>query len=63
LLLHSLEQWRKIGAKKQGEGFLRASYVRNTLSLLVRPERFELPAVGFEVRRSIRLSYGRVFVS
>lgn len=30
-----------------------------TLCNLVRPERFELPACGFEVRRSIRLSYGR----
>lgn len=30
------------------------------LIFLVRPERFELPACGFEVRRSIRLSYGRI---
>ncbi len=34
----------------------------NPLFFLVRPERFELPACGFEVRRSIRLSYGRVGV-
>ena len=29
---------------------------------MARPERFELPTDGFEVRRSIRLSYGRMGV-
>ncbi len=31
----------------------------NRLKYLARPERFERPTVGFEVRCSIRLSYGR----
>jgi hypothetical protein len=30
------------------------------LILLARPERFELPTLGFEVRCSIQLSYGRL---
>ena len=32
----------------------------NPLNLLVRPARFERAAYGFEVRRSIQLSYGRI---
>ena len=32
----------------------------NPLILLVRPARFERAAYGFEVRRSIQLSYGRI---
>ena len=32
----------------------------NPLIFMARPEGFEPPACGFEVRRSIRLSYGRV---
>ena len=30
------------------------------LQKMVRPEGFEPPAYGFEVRRSIQLSYGRI---
>ena len=30
---------------------------------MARPERFELPTYGFEVRRSIQLSYGRAGLS
>jgi hypothetical protein len=33
---------------------------RNPLLLVARPERFELPTDGFEVRCSIQLSYERV---
>ena len=33
---------------------------RNERIKLARPERFERPTVGFEVRCSIQLSYGRV---
>jgi len=47
----NLTSSRKIGAKKQVEAFRGAGSVRNLLFLLVRPERFELPAVGFEVRK------------
>ncbi len=36
---------------------------RKCLNLLVRPAGFEPAAYGFEVRRSIQLSYGRMFVS
>ena len=31
--------------------------------LVVRPERFELPAFWFVARRSIQLSYGRTFIA
>ena len=34
----------------------------NPLNLLVRPARFERATYGFEVRRSIQLSYGRIFI-
>ena len=32
-----------------------------SLNILVRPGRLERPTCGFEVRRSIQLSYGRLF--
>ena len=32
---------------------------RNSLKVLARPERLELPTLGFEDRYSIQLSYGR----
>ena len=31
----------------------------NSLKNMARPERFELPTLWFEARRSIQLSYGR----
>ena len=34
-----------------------------SLKTMARPERFELPTYGFEVRRSIQLSYGRASLS
>ena len=34
---------------------------RNPLIVLARPGRLERPTCGFEVRRSIQLSYGRTY--
>ena len=41
----------------------RSQFGRNPLKKMARPERFELPTYGFEVRRSIQLSYGRAGLS
>lgn len=50
------DRYRKARAKKRGG----SETSHNRLIFLARPEGFEPPACGFEVRRSIRLSYGRM---
>ena len=51
--------WGYCGANKI-KSLIRKNYYRNNfLILLARPARLERATCGFEVRRSIQLSYGR----
>jgi hypothetical protein len=56
------ESWRKTTARVSG--FLKQKRIWSNDHILfvfmVRPARFERAAYGFEVRRSIQLSYGRI---
>ena len=52
--------WQNYGKKAQKKELQAITISCNPLIYLARPVRLERTACGFEVRRSIQLSYGRL---
>jgi hypothetical protein len=57
---HTDWHWRPRNGSKRGNALPRVP--ARTFKEVARPERVELPTFWFVARRSIQLSYGRVFV-
>ena len=54
-----LERWLSFPSAVASKAVVESERVAISVSLLARPERLELPTLGFEDRYSIQLSYGR----